>query len=216
MDAVEPKRTYVSPLRAGQQEATRARILDAVAELMSDPRQPELTFGSVGRQAKVSERTVYRHFATKDELLEAFWVHINEQLGMVHYPETVEELLGVLPSVYTGFDRRAGLIRAHLASTAGREMRERVAPKRREIFRRMLERYVASLPAQRQREACAVMQLLFSPRAWDSLEENWGFSGQEAADACAWAIQALLGTLQAEGQAPPAAKGAGAKRKRKA
>ena len=198
MDVVEQKRTYSSPLRAEQQEATRARILDAVAELMSDPAQPELTFGALAKHAQVSERTVYRHFATKDELLEAFWVYINEQLGMAHYPETVEELLAVLPSVYTGFDLRAGLIRAHLASTAGREMRERVAPKRREIFLRMLETYTAGLPASRQREACAIAQLLFSPRAWDSLEENWGMSGLEAAEACAWALHTLLGALEAQ------------------
>jgi AcrR family transcriptional regulator len=212
MDVAEQKRNYSSPLRAEQQEATRVRILDAVAELMSDPAQPELTFGALARHAQVSERTVYRHFATKDELLEAFWVYINEQLGMAHYPETVDELLAVLPSVYTGFDQRAGLIRAHLASTAGREMRERVAPRRREIFRRMLEEYTAGLPPQRQREACAIAQLLFSPRAWESLEENWEFSGQEAADACAWAIQTLLGALRDQPR-PAAAKPAKGKRK---
>jgi AcrR family transcriptional regulator len=206
MDVVETKRAYSSTLRAEQQEATRSRILDAVAQLMSDPRQPELTFSALAQRAQVSERTVYRHFASKDELLEAFWVYINEQLGMAHYPETVEELLGVLPSVYTGFDQRAGLIRAHLASTAGREMRERVAPKRREIFRRMLQEHTAGLSETQQRAACGIAQLLFSPRAWDSLEENWGMTGQEAADACSWALTTLLAALRATARpakAPP-------------
>lgn len=201
MDVAEPKRTYSSPLRAEQQEATRQRILDALAELMSDPAQPELTYSALAQQAQVSERTVYRHFAQKEDLLEAFWEHINEQLGMAHYPETIPELLSVLPGVYGGFDRRAALIRAHLASTAGREMRERVVPRRQEIFRRMLAPYVGGLSEERQRQACGLIQLLFSPRAWDSLEENWGMSGQQAADACAWAIRSLLMALGDEGSA---------------
>lgn len=195
MESKRPVRAYNSPLRKAQMDATRRRILDSVAELMSDPAQPELTFFAVAQQAQVSERTVYRHFETKDELLEAFWEYINEQLGMIQYPETVEELLDVLPSVYTGFDARAGLIRAHLASSAGREMRLRVAPRRREIFRAMLEPYAAGLPEDEQRWACAVTQLMFSPRAWESLGENWNLSGEEAAQACAWGIRRLLGTL---------------------
>jgi hypothetical protein len=84
-------------------------------------------------------------------------------------------------------------------------MRLRVAPKRRELFKRMLEPHVAGQPAARQRQACAVLQLLFSPRAWDSLEENWGFTGKEAADACAWAIRSLIDSLDggARGAAAP-------------
>jgi AcrR family transcriptional regulator len=198
MDSAGASRSYNSPLRVAQQEATRRRILDAVADLMSDPTQPELTYSALAKAAEVSERTVYRHFATKEELLEAFWIYINEQLGMAHYPETVEELLEVLPSVYSGFDERAGLIRAHLASSAGREMRLRVVPRRREIFKRMLERYTRGLAPRRQRMACGVLQLLFSPRAWDSLEENWGMTGSDAAESCAWAIRTLIASLEQE------------------
>jgi hypothetical protein len=62
----------------------------------------------------------------------------------------------------------------------------------------MLEPHTRGLPAKRQRQACGVLQLLFSPRAWDSLEENWGFGGNEAAEACAWAIRALVRSLELE------------------
>jgi AcrR family transcriptional regulator len=198
MDSVEQTRKYDSPLRDEQQDQTRRRILEAAAELMSDPLQPELTFAAVGKQARVSERTVYRHFPTKEELLAEFWAWVNAQLGMAEYPESIGRLLAVLPAVYRGFDERAGLIRAHLASPAGREMRQRVAPLRRGIFAKMVDEAAPGLPPKARRRACGILQLLFSPRAWDSLAENWGMQGQESAEACAWAIRTILAELTRE------------------
>jgi len=198
MDISSPTRKYSSELRAEQHDQTRLRILEAAAELMADPTQPELTFAAIGKQARISDRTVYRHFPTKEGLLEAFWAYVNTQLGMAEYPETTRALLAVMPSVYAGFDARAGLIRAHLASPAGRELRQRIAPKRRQLFLRMLDGYAAGLPPKSKRRACAVVQLLFSPRAWDSLEENWDMDGREAAEACDWAIRTLLSALEGE------------------
>jgi AcrR family transcriptional regulator len=204
MDRDVQTRKYNSELRAEQQDQTRLRILEAAAELMGDPTQPELTFAAIGKQARISDRTVYRHFPTKEDLLEAFWSYVNAQLGMAEYPESAEQLLKVMPSVYEGFDAQAGLIRAHLASPAGREMRQRIAPVRRELFQRMLESYTAGLPAKSRRRVYAIVQLLFSPRAWDSLVENWDMDGSEAAEACSWAIRTLLTAL--EGESPRSSK----------
>ena len=41
-----------------------------------------------------------------------------------------------------------------------------------------------------------VNELLFSPRAWDSMKENWGLSGKQAGQASAWAINVLLDELK--------------------
>jgi AcrR family transcriptional regulator len=196
METPSAKRAYNSPLREAQAEVTRKRILDAVGRMMSQPGMPELTFSAIATEAEVAERTIYRHFPTKEAILEAFWHHINAELGMAHYPESVDEILAVMPGVYEGYDKRASLIRAHLSNPAGREMRLQVVPRRQEAYRKILAQELEGADARTVRNAYCVIQLLFSARAWDSISENWGLSGKQAAEACSWAIRILLKEIQ--------------------
>jgi glycosyltransferase involved in cell wall biosynthesis len=52
---------------------TREQILRAVARQLDQGRLDDLSFAEVARDAGVGERTVYRHFPTKEGLLGAFW-----------------------------------------------------------------------------------------------------------------------------------------------
>src|ERR1700753_1369490 len=60
--------------RDRQREETREQILAAVArQLEAGCLMEELSFAEIARDAGVGERTVYRHFPTKEALLGAFW-----------------------------------------------------------------------------------------------------------------------------------------------
>jgi len=65
-------RPYESPLRAEQLEQTRLRILKAMADVLADEAVDEVTIPIVAMRARVSVRTVYRHFPTKEALFDAF------------------------------------------------------------------------------------------------------------------------------------------------
>jgi AcrR family transcriptional regulator len=52
--------------------STRARILAATAEVLGSSGQTKLSLSEVALQAGVSRPTLYRWFASKDELLDAF------------------------------------------------------------------------------------------------------------------------------------------------
>ena len=66
---IPPPRPYSSPLRERQAQQTRELILDAVTELLENHRIDEVTTREIAQSAKVSERTVYRHFPDRDALL---------------------------------------------------------------------------------------------------------------------------------------------------
>jgi AcrR family transcriptional regulator len=68
-------------LRDRQKEVTRDLILNAVARLMESVSLVDMTFVDIAMAAGVSERTVYRHFSTKDELLQVFWARVQQRLG---------------------------------------------------------------------------------------------------------------------------------------
>ena len=63
---------------AGEDTSTRRRILAATAEVLGRNGQTKLSLSEVALQAGVSRPTLYRWFASKDELLAAFGVYERE------------------------------------------------------------------------------------------------------------------------------------------
>ena len=69
------------PLRASgavEDTSTRHRILVATAEVLARSGQTKLSLSEVALQAGVSRPTLYRWFASKGELLDAFGVYERE------------------------------------------------------------------------------------------------------------------------------------------
>ena len=65
--------------RDRQREETRQQILRAVARQLEAGEMEDLSFAEVAKEAGVGERTVYRHFPTKEALLGAFWSWMQTQ-----------------------------------------------------------------------------------------------------------------------------------------
>jgi len=70
-DSAKPR--YHSPLRSRQKEQTRDLILNAVDAILRRAPVSEVTIAAVARQAEVTERTIYRHFPAREDLLNASW-----------------------------------------------------------------------------------------------------------------------------------------------
>lgn len=62
---------YVSRARTTRSDATRARIVDAVRELLADGTFHESTVEQVAARAGVSRATLYQHFGTRVGLVDA-------------------------------------------------------------------------------------------------------------------------------------------------
>ena len=74
-----PPTRYVSNLRDRQKAETHDQILRAVAARLEAGGLEELSFSEVAAEAKVGERTVYRHFPTREALMGAFWAWLQVQ-----------------------------------------------------------------------------------------------------------------------------------------
>src|ERR1700758_3912694 len=68
-----------SSARDRQRQETREQILRAVARQLEAGEMEDLSFAEVAKEAGVGERTVYRHFPTKEALLGAFWSWMQSQ-----------------------------------------------------------------------------------------------------------------------------------------
>jgi AcrR family transcriptional regulator len=70
---VKSKRSYESPRRRAQAEATRRDILATAQRLFEEQGYPATTMAQVAEEAGVALKTVYLAFATKSGLLRALW-----------------------------------------------------------------------------------------------------------------------------------------------
>jgi len=101
--AAPTRRRYDSPVRREQAAETRQRIVAAGAALAHahttwDWR--ELTFRAVAEQAGVSERTVYRHFASQRELHDAVMARLGEEAGVSYDAIALRDLPRVTARVF--------------------------------------------------------------------------------------------------------------------
>ncbi len=184
---------YASPLRERQKADTRALILATVEQLLADRSLEQFSLADVARAAGISERTVYRHFETRDALLEATWAMVNESIGMRAFPATAAELVELPLIVFPAFEQRADVIRAMLASPQGRELRLRVNKQRQVAIRAAVRDAKPKLRDPAFTRLCAAVQLLYSASGWATMRDYWGLEGAEAGRAASEAIATLLG-----------------------
>jgi AcrR family transcriptional regulator len=191
-------RPYESPLRAEQMEQTRLRILRAVTEVLADPTTEEVTIPLVARHARVSLRTVYRHFPTREALFDAWaeWVDESLQIHLHSYPEEAERLPEFVLELYRAYDESEPVVKAMLNSRAARTVRERTRRMRQRQFERAMSELTDGLEPKERLRALGVVYLLVSAPAWQAMRDQWGLDGEEAGKASAWAVRVLTDELR--------------------
>ena len=183
-------------LREQHADATRVRILSAVADLLERDRAEELTMPRVAAASGVSLRTVYRHYPTREELLEAAGRWIGNELFRHPYPRDLDETAELFRVGCVDFDERPGLVRAMAFSQLGQEARRHRREERLAAIRQALRDEVGDLTEQDLRRAEAVLAYLHNMLAYTTMREENDLSGEEIGAAVGWAIRTLVADLR--------------------
>jgi AcrR family transcriptional regulator len=189
------ERAYSSELREEQARNTRGRILDAVIAALA--RQENLSVPALAKAAGVSVPTVYRYFPTREALMDATQDAIGERLRRPGWADTFQDYVARIPDRFAWFERNGDLIRAILGSAIGRDLIHAVRRRREKLLEKVVGARLAKRAGGRAR--IAILSVLDDASTWRLLRDGWGLSLEEAAAASAWATQALLQRLQAEG-----------------
>lgn len=197
------QRSYSSPLRQRQTEETRHRIVEAALRLIEETPEDPLSHERLAVRAGIALRTVYRHFPSRTELLDAVWQESDRNLKLAEYPNTESALLASLEEVFGRMDNHASLIRGLLRSNAGQEMRRRDNERRRTAVQQAVAGATAHLPEQKRRWVVAIFQALYSARTWEMLRDRAHLGEGESAEAVRWAMTTLLQSLHREAGRDP-------------
>jgi AcrR family transcriptional regulator len=169
----------------------RERVLEAVAELISAGQDP--TFARAAAASGVSERTVYRHFPSRDALMAALFDWANERIGFGgDLPSSRDAMVDMVGRVFPGFDGLAPVIDELLRTPEGRRARLASAEARRVAAEALVHDASPGLDPRTRRQLAAVIQVLGTAAVWQALRDFWEMDGREAAEAVATAIEALL------------------------
>lgn len=193
MSAVQP-----TSVREEYKEQTRARILDAAVALIEEAGESPLTMLAVAERAGVTDRTVYRHFETREALVRATWSRMQQLVASQGFPRTAEAMIESPLRLFPRFDAARELVRASLYSTAGRDTRMSSNVERREAMLSSVRDAFPNADEQWLRRRAAIAQLINSAYAWEVLRQYWDIEGEEAGKAAAEALAILLGKRAAD------------------
>lgn len=201
-------RPYHSPLRDQRAAETRSMVVEALADLISDQGTTEFSMQDVADRAGVSVRTVYRYFPNRQALLDGVSDVVDERLAAIYREgpelweeiETLEELLGVIPLIFKGFDELVPLSTALTLLSGAGYARTSGHDERTEAFRQIIAPHLAGLSDEEARATFAVIRHLVSANTWFVMREEFGLGGCEAGEAIARSVAAIIDNAGREGR----------------
>ncbi len=187
----EPAVARSASLREQQAELTRELIMRALVERLERGELAEISVPDIAAAAGVSVRTVYRYYPTREQLLQAGAEWVGDRVIGRPLPETVDDLLDVAQTA-RHFDEHPQLVRALVATGAGRQLRSVRRARRREAVANVVRAVSRNLPPSEQRRAAAVIGCLDTLGTWQALRDEYGLDAEESGLALEWALRTLL------------------------
>jgi len=181
---------YDSPLRREQAEQTRARIVAAALGLIVGGVEG-LTMQDVAKAAGVALRTVFRHFPTRDDLLDATWQAMQVRMGETPEMTSLDELTGFLPELFGRYGAMEDQIRGAMFARTFESSRRRLGADRARKMRQAVAAQFTGGDERSRAMAASAAYTLTVPLVSIVLKEAFGLTSPEAARASAWAIRTL-------------------------
>lgn len=195
-------RAYSSPLRQRQQESTRQLIMEALADLIAEGRLHTLSVQDVAGRAGISYASVYRHFPSRDKLLEGLYEWGSERVRsqMPPAPRTLDDVPEwVRKSVAVGYGY-AAVNQAIAAIVTATDINPESRRRRDLEVQELVAAGAPHMPPRLKRQASAVIRYLAGSQAWATLGQRFGLDAEDTASALGWVLEAFIKDLK---QRPP-------------
>lgn len=187
--------TYHSTLRQRQARQTRELILTCVAQAVRERGAAELAIRDVASRADVSERTVYRYFPTREDLLDGLAEWVREQIVDRGVDEEstgdVHELGEAVVESFRALDELGELAEAMVLVSASTGSTSARHDERTELFRQVLAPRLSQLDHDPE-AVFGVIRHLLSALSWYVLRTEFGLDGERAGRAVTHVMTAVL------------------------
>lgn len=170
---------------------TRERILDSARQLILERHPAALTVALIASEAGVSQRTIYRHFPSKEDLIKSVAEHPPASIPNLPLPETWEEARGALRVSWTLFGQDLDVVRSERLIPESLELRKARLESARPMAAAILDNYPKS-HAEDQDELRELLLHLTSSTTLLELVDRHDLTVEQAIDSVLGACQTLL------------------------
>lgn len=174
---------------------TQEAILAAYAELIEELGTDDVSFRLIARRAGVGERTIFRNYATRVDLLLATAAWIESRIFPREESPSIFDMPLTIRAAMESYDRRPEL--AHVvAETTMRGISGAAPSPRREMLESMIDAELPSLAEPERTAVIAALAHLDSAATWVTYRREFGMNRRDIADAAAWAAEAVLDPIR--------------------
>lgn len=179
----------------GDVSRTQEAILAAYADLIEELGTDDVSFRLIARRAGVGERTVFRNYATRVDLLLATAAWIESRVFVRQDSPSIFDMPLTIRAAMESYDHRPEL--AHVvAETTMRGIGGATPSPRRAMLEEMIDAEIPALGDAERRAIVAALAHLDSAATWVTFRREFGMNRRDIADAAAWAAEAVLDPIR--------------------
>lgn len=174
---------------------TQESILAAYAELIEELGTDDVSFRLIARRAGVAERTVFRNYATRVDLLLATAAWIERSVFTRDDSSSIFDAPLSIREAMEAYDQRPEL--AHVvAETTMRGVSGAAPSPRKDRLDGLLRTEVPGVGETERHAIVAALSHIDSAAMWVTLRREFGMNRRDIADAAAWAAEAVLDPIR--------------------
>ena len=182
-------------------EQTREKILETAVELLADDSLNEITVAIVAERAKISVRTAYRYFPTKEALLDALNLWMRKKFGSPPAPDSVAGLADNAEQLIRYFEKNEVMLRA-ARTMPSRELRSRRKAEQVRGMIKITAEAAPNLDPQQVKIRAAALHNQLGSEVWLNYRDHWELTPEECIETVRWAIQTLAAQIAADNSKP--------------
>jgi len=173
-------------------------VLDAAVELIQDQGVDSISLKKIAEHAGMSERTLYRHFATRDVLMEALAVKLHQQLDLPPTPSRADELPAMADTLYRKLEAKPHIVLAILHSELYGQILNSKARDRWNAIKQLLTERYPDAPENLREMTAANIRYYLNATTWHYYRYKFDFDLETSIQCAELAIEQALQGLSTE------------------
>jgi AcrR family transcriptional regulator len=166
-----------------------------MAMLREEPART-ISHEAIAHRSGIAPRTIYRHFPTRGSLVAALWERIRDDTG-TRWPTTEADIAPAVRAQFAQFEKHEALVRASIVASATTDYPLHGSAEGRAAFGQSLVGVTRDHASAESRRLIAVCVAMYSAPFWQMLRDRGKLSAEEAREAAATALEAVISAAKA-------------------
>lgn len=155
-------------------------LLDAACELAQTFNIDELSFKRVSEYAEISQRTMFRHFKTRDSFLDALTAKLYSELDLPEIPNSVDGLTDYIDMLYDKLDNQPRKVMVLLSADLLPRVLSTTAKQRFASLEVLLSKSYPNAHADDIKKTTANLRYVMSASSWRYYRMHFDFESAMA------------------------------------